>query len=53
MAEEETLGGREGGRWAAQEEATGRPEGSWRFRGEALGTRDFPLPGGLRGGGTR
>ena len=55
MAEEETLGGREGGRWAAQRRPLGGREGSWRFRWEPLGIRDSPPgggfpPGGLRGG---
>ena len=39
MAEQETLGGRERSRWAAQEEAAGRP-GAW-SRISPLGT-DFP-----------
>ena len=47
MAEEETLGGRERGRWAAQEEAAGRP-GAW-SRISPLGT-DFPPQAALRGG---
>ena len=45
VAEEETLGGREGGRWAAQRRPLGGREGSWRFRWEPLGIREFP-PGG-------
>ena len=45
MAEEETLGGREGGRWAAQRKPLGGRERSWRFRWEPLGLWDCP-PGG-------
>ena len=41
MAEEETLGGREGGRWAAQRRPLGGREGRWRFRWGRI----FP-PGG-------
>ena len=57
VAEEETLGGREGGRWAAQRRPLGGREGSWRFRWEPLGILDslpgddFP-PGGSSMGGT-
>ena len=52
MAEEETLGGREGGRWAAQRRPLGGREGSWRFRWESLAGDGFSPPGGLPWGGT-
>ena len=42
VAEEETLGGREGGRWAAQEEAAGRPGRKLAFPVGALGDPGFP-----------
>ena len=45
VAEEETLAGREGGRWAAQRRPLGGREGSWRFRREPLRTRDSHLRG--------
>ena len=60
VAEEETLGGREGGRWAAQRRplggreagaSGGSPRGSWIL---PLRGTDFPLPwGGSMGGGPR
>ena len=57
VAEEETLGGREGGRWAAQRRPLGGREGSWRFRWDPLGIRDpgdgFSLPRGPPWGGPR
>ena len=59
VAEEETLGGREGGRWAAQEEAAGRPGGKLALPVGALGDpgfhrrgMDFPPRGAAVGGTT-
>ena len=42
MTEEETLGGREGGRWAAQEEVAGRPGGKLALPVGVLGDPGFP-----------
>ena len=53
VAEEETLGGRETGCWAAQRRPLGGREGSWRFRWESLAGDGFSPPGGPPWGGPR